>query len=131
MKRFLIILFYVLVPIMGYSQAGGEITFATHVIDPNDMEKGDYSRNYTISFKNTGSLPVVFTRCQCPCGCYVISHYPKEVIRPGDTGSISVSFYYQKGMIKKSVYLHTNIPKPAPDSGYMIYEFKVVGEFKE
>jgi hypothetical protein len=110
-----------------------EITFDRHQIDPNEMTQNasfPETYNYTFHFKNTGTEPVLFTRCQCPCGCYIVNDVPKEVFKPGEEGEFKVSYWYQKGIINKSVYLHTNIPDPDDPGGYKRYEFKVVGEFK-
>lgn len=111
-----------------------EITFDKYVIDPNEMiqnKNHPETYNYTIHFENTGDQPVIFTRCQCPCGCYIINDFPKEKLKPGDKGELKVSFWYRSGVIDKSVFLHTNIPDENDESGFKRYEFKVKGEFKK
>src|SRR5689334_6975533 len=100
------------------------ITFDRHQIDPNEMvQNKDFPEiyNYTFHFKNTGKEPVLFTRCQCPCGCYVVNEVPKKVFKPGDEGEFSVSFWYREGVFNKSVFLHTNIPDTNDDGGYKRY----------
>jgi hypothetical protein len=109
------------------------LTFDRHQIDPNEMlQNKDFPEiyNYTFHYKNTGNESVFFTRCQCPCGCYVINDFTKEKIKPGDEGEFTVSYYYREGMNNKSVFLHTTIADPSDAGGYKRYEFKVVGEFK-
>lgn len=114
--------------------SGAALNFDKYVIDPNEMTQNkNYPEtyNYTFHYENTGAIPLFFTRCQCPCGCYIINDYTKEIIKPGDKGEFTVSFWYRKGMINKSVFLHTNIPDSLDPGGYKRYEFKVVGEFSK
>jgi hypothetical protein len=113
-----------------WTQAG--LSFNKHIIDPDEMvQHVDFpdTYQYTFSFKNTGNEPVLFTRCQCPCGCFIINDFPKEVMQPGYEGRFTVSFWRREGAIQKSVYLHTNIPDSNDPAGYKRYEFKVAGEF--
>jgi hypothetical protein len=132
MKRFLLFFLFVHAAFQLHSQkqlSKSEISFSTYLIHPNEMTEGKYTYNYTVHFKNTGNEMVLFTRCQCPCGCYVIGDYPKNKLMPGDTGSVNLCFYYREGLIDKSVYLHSSIVDTNDPSGYKRYEFKVVGEF--
>lgn len=110
-----------------------EITFSATDIDINafDGKPGENSARYIVHCSNTGNVPVLFTRCQCPCGCYVIGNYPKELLYPGDTGSISLHYYRRGGMNDKYTYLHTNIPDSAGETGFRCYAFRVRGEIKE
>jgi hypothetical protein len=65
--------------------------------------------SYAFSFKNTGSVNLLINSAQGSCGCTVPS-FPKEPIKPGETGLIDVVFNSEgkSGMVEKTITLVTN-----------------------
>ena len=84
-------------------------------IEFND-EKHDFGNitagekvSYSVSFKNAGSSDLLIASAQGSCGCTVPS-FPKEPIKPGQTGLIDVVFNSEgkSGIVEKTVTLITN-----------------------
>lgn len=65
--------------------------------------------DYTFKFKNTGKEDLVISNAQGSCGC-TIPEYPKEAIKPGESGKIKVSFNSagKSGNQQKSVTITAN-----------------------
>lgn len=47
--------------------------------------------SYTFKFKNVGKTPLIITNASATCGC-TVPEYPKEPVKPGDSGEIKVTF---------------------------------------
>lgn len=64
---------------------------------------------YEFKFTNAGKEPLIINSASGSCGCTVPS-YPKEPIKPGETGAIKVSFNTagKMGMQDKTVTLKSN-----------------------
>ena len=64
---------------------------------------------YTFRFTNTGKKPLVISDANPSCGC-TVPNYPKEAIKPGESGFIDVVFDSEgeSGNMKKSVTLRSN-----------------------
>ena len=61
-------------------------------------------------FTNTGDGPLVIHQAMASCGC-TVPKYPKEPIRPGETGEITVTYDGTgkfPGHFRKTVTLRTN-----------------------
>lgn len=69
----------------------------------------DSKVDYTFNFKNTGKEDLIISNAQGSCGC-TIPEYPKEAIKPGETGKIKVSFNSagKSGNQQKSVTITAN-----------------------
>lgn len=64
--------------------------------------------NYTFTFKNTGSLPLVLTNVKSSCGCTVAT-WPREPIAPGKTGEIKVKYDTNRaGPFQKTITVTSN-----------------------
>ena len=65
--------------------------------------------DYIFKFKNTGKEDLVISNAQGSCGC-TIPEYPKEAIKPGESGKIKVSFNSagKSGNQQKSVTITAN-----------------------
>ncbi len=62
----------------------------------------------TVSFKNTGTEPLLITNAKGSCGCTVPT-YPEEAIAPGETAEIKVRYATNRvGPINKTVTITTN-----------------------
>ncbi len=64
---------------------------------------------YTFDFKNTGEADLIITKAVGSCGC-TIPEYPKEAIKPGESGRMKVSFNAsgKHGQQQKTVTITTN-----------------------
>ncbi len=70
--------------------AGPYITFEETSHDFGDIYQGD-KVEYTFTFENTGTEPLIITNVQTTCGC-TATDWPREPVLPGKTGSIKVTF---------------------------------------
>lgn len=66
------------------------MTFAEYEHDFGNMNEGDVV-THVFEFTNTGSEPLVISKCKGSCGC-TVPVWPKEPIAPGATGNIEVKF---------------------------------------
>ena len=87
------------VPVMRFDKR--EYDFGT--IHENDVVETVFN------FKNTGKTDLVITNAYASCGC-TIPVWPKEPIKPGETGIIKVKFNSRgkKNKQHKTVTLNTN-----------------------
>jgi len=65
--------------------------------------------SYFFKFKNTGNAPLVISSASASCGC-TVPEYTKTPIKPGDGGTIGVTFDSQgrAGMNSKTVTIIAN-----------------------
>jgi len=62
----------------------------------------------TLSFKNTGTEPLVISNAKGSCGC-TIPTWPREPILPGEVGQIEIRYDTKRpGPINKTVKITTN-----------------------
>jgi outer membrane biosynthesis protein TonB len=68
--------------------------------------------DYSFKFKNTGDNDLIITDAKGSCGC-TVPDYPREAIKPGESGKIKVSFDSKKksGQQLKSITLTANTEK--------------------
>jgi len=113
-KVYASLLFFALISTFGFSQEKaatsdkvGEFTFVTEEIDYGKIEQNsDGVRAF--KFTNTGDAPIVITNAKGSCGCTVPT-YSKNVIKPGETGEISVKYATNRlGAFTKTVTLTSN-----------------------
>ena len=84
-------------------------TFETIEHDFGTITQGD-KVSYDFKFKNTGESDLIITDAKGSCGC-TVPEYPKTPIKPGEDGTIKVSFDStgKIGLNSKSVTLTCNI----------------------
>ena len=84
------------------------MTFDNNIHDFGNLKAGA-NADYSFKFKNTGEADLLITNAQGSCGC-TVPEYPKEPIKPGETGQIKVSYSSgsQQGQQSKTVTLTTN-----------------------
>lgn len=83
------------------------IVFTETTHDYGTMTKGA-DGNYTFTFKNTGSLPLVLTNVKSSCGCTVAT-WPREPIAPEKTGEIKVKYDTNRvGPFQKTITVTSN-----------------------
>ena len=82
------------------------------VWDFGTIKQGD-SPEFTFTFQNTGSEPMIISNAKGSCGC-TVPQWPKEPIAPGATGEINVKFASgkKKGAQNKTVTLTANTTPP-------------------
>lgn len=106
-------LFFMLIISIGCSQSENglstaEMTFKQDMV--YDFGKIKHFGNGTVEFefKNTGKDPLVITNVKSSCGCTVPT-YPKEPIKKGETGKISVKYDTGRmGTFDKSITVYSN-----------------------
>lgn len=75
------------------------------------IKQGDVV-DYSFKFTNTGDNDLIITDAKGSCGC-TVPDYPREAIKPGESGKIKVSFDSKKksGQQLKSIALTANTEK--------------------
>jgi hypothetical protein len=68
-----------------------ELTFEDTLFKTGRITQGEVL-NYTYSFTNTGTAPLLITTVTASCGCTVPRSYPQGKIMPGESGDIDVEF---------------------------------------
>jgi Protein of unknown function (DUF1573) len=96
MKRLSILI--VLLAVGFYSSAqnarktsGAEITWEKATHDFGDVFQGD-KVEYTFRFTNTGKQDLVITNVEVTCGCTTPKGWPRDPVKPGDSGELTVAF---------------------------------------
>jgi hypothetical protein len=69
---------------------GPLITFEKRAHEFNNITAGE-KVSYAFRFTNTGDAPLIITGIRSGCGC-TVGDYPKEPVRPGEQGRITVVF---------------------------------------
>jgi hypothetical protein len=69
---------------------GPEIFFEKMVHDFNNIVAGE-KVSYAFRFTNSGDSPLLITGIRSGCGC-TVGDYPKEPLKPGEQGRITVVF---------------------------------------
>jgi hypothetical protein len=85
------------------------ITFEATTYNFGDLYEADGDATCSFKFTNTGTAPLLLVRAQASCGC-TSPEYPKQPIRPGESGTISVTYHAKgrPGAFQKSVYVYDN-----------------------
>jgi len=76
-------------------------------IECGTVKKGsDFSKK--VEFKNTGSSPLIITKCEGSCICTAVE-WPKYAIQPGKTESITIKYNTEMvGNFSKTVSIYSN-----------------------
>ncbi len=87
------------------------MAFENEVHDFGNLKSGA-NANYSFKFTNKGDADLLITNAQGSCGC-TVPEYPKEPIKPGESGQIKVAYSSgsQQGQQSKTVTLTTNSAK--------------------
>lgn len=90
----------------------GKFTFESEVIDYGAIQQ-DADGVRVFKFTNTGDAPIVISNANGSCGCTVPT-YSKNVIKPGESGEISVKYdTHRIGGFTKTVTLTSNASEPS------------------
>lgn len=84
------------------------MTFTQTVHNFGDMVQGEVGK-YDFHFKNTGNADLRIKYVKTTCGC-TVGKYPKQLIKPGEEGDISVTFNssFKQGYQNKAVMITAN-----------------------
>jgi len=84
------------------------IEFETTTYDFGEVIQGE-RLSYSFKFKNTGKSNLIIFSSEATCGC-TTSQPPKAPIRPGETGTIDVTFdsKSQEGKVTKRILVGAN-----------------------
>ena len=85
-----------------------EFDFAESTHDFGTINSGEV-KTYEFKFSNSGNADLVISQVTGSCGC-TVAKYSKDVISPGDDGSIEVKFDSngQAGQVAKTVTVMAN-----------------------
>lgn len=75
----------------GENQKYPEFTFETDRIEFGDISQGEQITK-TFVFTNTGEEDLLIASVNATCGCTVANNWPKEAVKPGEKGTIEVTF---------------------------------------
>jgi hypothetical protein len=88
------------------------ITFEKDFHDFGNLRSGE-KVTFFFKFKNTGKSLLVISDVTTSCGC-TISNYPKQPIKPGEEGTVDVSFDSEgrHGIQNKTITVLSNTQPP-------------------
>jgi len=88
------------------------LKFEKETHDFGKIKAGDIV-NYEFKFTNTGSSPLIITNAVASCGC-TTPIWPKDPIKPGESGSIKVTFNSKgkMGLQDKQIQVTANTNPP-------------------
>ena len=88
------------------------LTFEKDFHDFGNLRSGE-KVTYSFKFKNTGKSMLVISSVTTSCGC-TVSDYPKQPIKPGDQGTVDVSFdsARRRGIQNKTITVFSNTQPP-------------------
>ena len=92
-----------------------DVKEASIVFDKTTQDLGTFSEDdpivkCTFTFTNEGNAPLVIHQAIASCGC-TVPEYPKEPIKPGESGEITVTYNGAgkfPGKFQKTITLRTN-----------------------
>ena len=73
------------------AQGTAEITFEKTSYNFGSFSESSPKVTCKFKFKNTGDGPLVIHQAIASCGC-TVPQYPKEPIKPGESGEVTVNF---------------------------------------
>ena len=104
------LLFLVISTVFVWAQGTAQIYFEKTTHDFGIFYEDHPKVTCKFKFTNTGDGPLVIHQAIASCGC-TVPKYPKEPIRPGETGEITVTYDGTgkfPGHFRKTVTLRTN-----------------------
>lgn len=110
MKRILSTICLVAVMVAAFATGTAEIKFNETSHDFGSFPENAPKVTCKFKFTNTGNGPLVIHQAIASCGC-TVPQYPKEPIKPGESGEITVTYNGAgkfPGHFRKSITLRTN-----------------------
>ncbi len=109
---------------------GAQIEFDTTTHDFGKFSENDPVVSTTFTFTNTGTKPLVIVQAQASCGC-TQPEYPKKEIKPGEKGTIKVTYSGQgryPGVFAKTITVRTN---GKPETTRLVIKGEMLAKDKE
>ena len=92
-------------------QEGSETEFPIMTFEQTEFDFGSVKAgvivDYTYKFKNTGNAMLIISKATATCGC-TVPEWPKEPIKPGDSGEIRVKFDSKNRKDLQTKYVNIN-----------------------
>ncbi|MEX1002948.1 MAG: DUF1573 domain-containing protein [Crocinitomicaceae bacterium] len=115
MKKAIFTLSLLVVAMLGFNAAAQTEVKTDGAVIEVDKEVHDYGTvvqgangECTFTVTNTGTAPLILSRCKGSCGCTVPT-CPQEPVAPGETATIKVKYDTNRvGPINKSVTITSN-----------------------
>ena len=112
MKKYLFTAFLMLCSLVSFAQQANEaeIKFDKTSHDFGIFTESNSKVTCTFTFTNTGNKLLVIHQAIASCGC-TVSEYPKEPIKPGESGKIVVTYNGEgrfPGHFRKSITIRSN-----------------------
>ena len=101
------------------------MTFETTHADMGRMVQGARV-DHTFTFTNTGGGALVLTDVRGSCGCTVAKNWPRDPVRPGEQGTISV-YFDSEGRSGKQDKTVTVVANTTPPTQVLTLSGEVVG----
>ncbi|MFZ1688906.1 MAG: DUF1573 domain-containing protein [Flavobacteriales bacterium] len=101
------------IPASGYQETDLEklpqLTFDADTVDAGRIAQGTVISR-TFGFTNSGGSDLIIADVRSTCGCTVGKNWPKQPVKPGERGSIDVTFDSEgrSGVQNKSVSIVSN-----------------------
>lgn len=93
------------------AQNNSEFKFETETYDFGKIPQGT-PVTYEFKFENIGTEPLIISKVESTCGC-TVPDYTKTPIKPGEQGSVSVTFNAaQAAPFSKMVTIRSNAKTP-------------------
>lgn len=93
------------------AQNTSEFKFETETYDFGKIPQGT-PVTYEFKFENVGAEPLIISKVESTCGC-TVPEYTKTPIKPGDQGSVRVTFNAaQAAPFSKMVTIRSNAKTP-------------------
>ncbi|WP_020536579.1 DUF1573 domain-containing protein [Lewinella cohaerens] len=111
--------------------AKGVMTFAETTFDFGTITEGK-SVVHDFTFTNTGNAHIRINAAQSSCGC-AVPQWPREPIAPGETGTITITFYSMNkpGYQEHRLHLLTEYTWPAEHFLYLVGNVEPRGGYPE
>lgn len=114
MKKFILSIVLLIVGVIAYAgntnAAQAEIKFITKTHNFGEFSESKPKVSCTFKFTNSGNKPLIIYQAIASCGC-TVPKFPKEPIKPGESGEITVTYNGAgkfPGKFKKSITVRSN-----------------------
>lgn len=103
--------FVAIIGFVSMTVAIGEFKFEKETHDFGNIPHNKPA-SYSFQFSNTGDAPIIINEVKPSCGCSV-AEFTKTPIKPGDTGSVTVTYNAAaKGPFTKQFTIKSNTKTP-------------------
>ena len=110
MKKLILTTILAIIAVFAYAESGADIKFEKNTHDFGVFSEDAPKVTCTFKFTNVGDELLIIHQAVASCGC-TAPVYPKEPIKPGESGEITVTYNGAgrfPGHFKKSITVRTN-----------------------